>query len=125
MVFFLVVTSWCLSALSVWFFTIVFIGCIYPARVWCLASEFLGSVEFCILKFFLNSVLLLQKMVNGGKVSNWICINFSRNVQDSVAKGFCYELAQMCHISGMVRDLFLFFYSFVGLSYIAFFVFGI
>lgn len=97
----------------------------YPARVWCLASEFLGSVECCILKFFLNSVLLLQKMVNGGKVSNWICINFSRNVQDSVAKGFCYELAQMCHISGMVRDLLLFFYSFVGLSYIAFFVFGI
>lgn len=45
---------------------------------------------------------LLQKMVNGGTVNNWMCINFSRNVQESVARGFCYELAQMCHISGMV-----------------------
>ncbi|XP_062030666.1 protein argonaute 1-like [Rosa rugosa] len=45
--------------------------------------------------------MMNKKMVNGGKVTNWICINFSRNVQDSVAKGFCYELAQMCHISGM------------------------
>lgn len=103
----------------------VFIGCIYPARIWCLASAFLMSIECYFLKFFLNTVSLLQKMVNGGKVSNWICINFSRNVQDSVAKGFCYELAQMCHISGMVQDLFLFFHSFVGLSYFAFFVFGI
>nr|GMC77580.1 protein argonaute 1-like [Ipomoea batatas] len=42
-----------------------------------------------------------QKMVNGGTVNNWICINFSRNVQDSVARGFCSELAQMCQISGM------------------------
>ncbi|KAE8717350.1 Protein argonaute 1C [Hibiscus syriacus] len=32
-------------------------------------------------------------MVNGGTVKNWICINFSRQVQDSVA--------QMCCISGM------------------------
>lgn len=45
---------------------------------------------------------LLQKMVNGGVVNNWICINFSRVVQDSVAHGFCHELAQMCCISGMV-----------------------
>ncbi|KAJ4834563.1 argonaute 1B [Turnera subulata] len=42
-----------------------------------------------------------QKMVNGGRVNHWICINFSRNVQDTVAKGFCHELAQMCQISGM------------------------
>lgn len=41
-------------------------------------------------------------MVNGGTVNHWLCINFSRNVQDSVARGFCYELAQMCNISGMV-----------------------
>ena len=41
-------------------------------------------------------------MVNGGTVNNWICINFSRNVQDTVAHGFCSELAQMCGISGMV-----------------------
>ncbi|KAF8407508.1 hypothetical protein HHK36_006642 [Tetracentron sinense] len=40
-------------------------------------------------------------MVNGGTVNSWICLNFSRNVQDNLAKGFCYELAEMCHISGM------------------------
>ncbi|KEH23147.1 argonaute protein 1B [Medicago truncatula] len=40
-------------------------------------------------------------MFNGGSVKHWLCINFSRNVQDSVACGFCYELAQMCYISGM------------------------
>ncbi|KAB1201672.1 Protein argonaute 1B [Morella rubra] len=42
-----------------------------------------------------------KKMVNGGVVNNWICINFSRKVHDSVACRFCHELAQMCHISGM------------------------
>ncbi|XP_057951537.1 protein argonaute 1 [Malania oleifera] len=45
--------------------------------------------------------MMNKKMVNGGTVNNWICINFSRNVHDNVARGFCYELAQMCHISGM------------------------
>ncbi|KAK6794880.1 hypothetical protein RDI58_008333 [Solanum bulbocastanum] len=45
--------------------------------------------------------MMNKKMVNGGTVGNWICINFSRNVQDSVAHGFCSELAQMCGISGM------------------------
>ncbi|TYH41474.1 hypothetical protein ES332_D12G319500v1 [Gossypium tomentosum] len=45
--------------------------------------------------------MMNKKMVNGGTVNNWICINFSRQVQDSVARRFCYELAQMCYISGM------------------------
>ncbi|XP_062027323.1 protein argonaute 1-like isoform X2 [Rosa rugosa] len=45
--------------------------------------------------------MMNKKMVNGGNVSNWICINFSHNVQESVAKRFCFELAQMCRISGM------------------------
>nr|AIN75617.1 argonaute 1 [Dimocarpus longan] len=45
--------------------------------------------------------MMNKKMVNGGTVNHWICINFSRNVQDSVARGFCYELAQMCYVSGM------------------------
>jgi eukaryotic translation initiation factor 2C len=41
-------------------------------------------------------------MVNGGRVSYWACINFSRNVQDSAVRNFCHELAFMCQISGMV-----------------------
>ncbi|KAI3459432.1 hypothetical protein Pfo_016095 [Paulownia fortunei] len=42
-----------------------------------------------------------KKMINGMTVRRWACINFSRSVQDSVARGFCHELAQMCQVSGM------------------------
>ena len=41
-------------------------------------------------------------MVNGGRVSSWACINFSRTVQDGAARSFCHELALMCQVSGMV-----------------------
>lgn len=44
-------------------------------------------------------------MVNGGIVNTWICVNFARNVQESAARGFCHELAQMCMVSGMVGGL--------------------
>ena len=44
----------------------------------------------------------MQKMINGMTVNRWACINFSRSVQESVARGFCSELAQMCQVSGMV-----------------------
>jgi hypothetical protein len=56
---------------------------------------------------FLHIVILssfpcnIQKMVNGGRVRSWICINFARNVQDVAARGFCHELAVMCQTSGM------------------------
>lgn len=46
---------------------------------------------------------VIQKMINGMTVSRWACINFSRSVQESVARGFCGELAQMCQVSGMVN----------------------
>ncbi|MCO5593189.1 hypothetical protein L7F22_047196 [Adiantum nelumboides] len=42
-----------------------------------------------------------KKMVNGGEVKYWACINFSRGVQDSAAWRFCQELALMCLVSGM------------------------
>ncbi|KAJ7954827.1 Argonaute family protein [Quillaja saponaria] len=45
--------------------------------------------------------MMNKKMINGMTVSRWACINFSRSVQDSVARGFCHELAQMCQVSGM------------------------
>lgn len=63
------------------------------------------NISFQVRRLNLLIVIMWQKMVNGGRVNNWICVNFSRNVQDSVARGFCYELAQMCQISGMVFDL--------------------
>ncbi|XP_031476347.1 protein argonaute 10-like [Nymphaea colorata] len=45
--------------------------------------------------------MMNKKMINGSKVSHWACINFSRSVQESVARSFCNELAQMCQVSGM------------------------
>ncbi|BAF10535.1 protein argonaute 1C isoform X1 [Oryza sativa Japonica Group] len=45
--------------------------------------------------------MMNKKMVNGGKVRSWMCVNFARNVQESVVRGFCHELALMCQASGM------------------------
>ncbi|KAF9618614.1 hypothetical protein IFM89_002309 [Coptis chinensis] len=45
--------------------------------------------------------MMNKKMINGSTVSRWACINFSRSVQENVARGFCNELVQMCQISGM------------------------
>ncbi|CAA0826626.1 Protein argonaute 1 [Striga hermonthica] len=45
--------------------------------------------------------MMNKRMVNGGIVNNWICINFARNIQDNAADNFSYELAQMCNTSGM------------------------
>ncbi|XP_078161390.1 protein argonaute 1B-like [Carex rostrata] len=45
--------------------------------------------------------MMNKKMWSGGKVKSWICINFARNVQDQAARGFCHELAVMCHTSGI------------------------
>ncbi|KAM0838400.1 hypothetical protein ACQ4PT_060985 [Festuca glaucescens] len=42
-----------------------------------------------------------RKMVNGGTVNDWICINFSRNVPDNAVRNFCRELADVCQTSGM------------------------
>ncbi|CAI0465726.1 unnamed protein product [Linum tenue] len=45
--------------------------------------------------------MMNKKMINGMNVKRWACINFSRSVQENVARGFCNELAQMCQVSGM------------------------
>ncbi|CAK9160657.1 unnamed protein product [Ilex paraguariensis] len=45
--------------------------------------------------------MMNKKVINGMTVSRWACINFSRSVQENVARGFCNELAQMCQVSGM------------------------
>ncbi|KAJ7297230.1 hypothetical protein O6H91_Y072000 [Diphasiastrum complanatum] len=49
--------------------------------------------------------MMNKKMINGGNVNYWACVNFSRGVQENIARGFCHELAQMCQISGMVFQL--------------------
>ncbi|CAI9778877.1 unnamed protein product [Fraxinus pennsylvanica] len=45
--------------------------------------------------------MMNKKMIDGMTVSRWACINFSCSVQESVARGFCNELVQMCQVSGM------------------------
>ncbi|XP_008777267.2 protein argonaute 1A-like [Phoenix dactylifera] len=45
--------------------------------------------------------MMNKKMINGGRVSNWTCINFSRAVHDNAARDFCQQLAVMCQVSGM------------------------
>jgi len=61
------------------------------------------SCDGCLMLVFLcRNTQTMQKMINGMTVSRWACINFSRGVQDSVARTFCNELAQMCQVSGMV-----------------------
>ncbi|KAL4269518.1 hypothetical protein GQ457_HM000950 [Hibiscus cannabinus] len=53
-----------------------------------------------------NGIVIYQlhKVINGGMVRYWACINFSRSVQESTARGFCQELVQTCQISGMEFD---------------------
>ncbi|KAH1246694.1 Protein argonaute PNH1 [Glycine max] len=45
--------------------------------------------------------MMNKKVINGSTVRYWACINFSRSVQESAARGFCQQLVQMCQISGM------------------------
>ncbi|KAJ9140921.1 hypothetical protein P3X46_031512 [Hevea brasiliensis] len=45
--------------------------------------------------------MMNKKVINGSTVRYWACINFSRSVQETTARGFCQQLVQMCQISGM------------------------
>ncbi|KAK9715282.1 hypothetical protein RND81_06G154500 [Saponaria officinalis] len=45
--------------------------------------------------------MINKKVINGSTVNNWACINFSRTVQETAARGFCRQLVQMCQVSGM------------------------
>lgn len=49
--------------------------------------------------------MMNKKLVNGGRVNNWICINFALNVQENIVQEFCFQLAQMCLHSGMQFSL--------------------
>ncbi|KAH9619822.1 hypothetical protein KSS87_003277 [Heliosperma pusillum] len=45
--------------------------------------------------------MINKKVINGSTVNNWACINFSRTVPETAARGFCRQLVQMCQVSGM------------------------
>ncbi|KAL5185987.1 Protein argonaute PNH1 [Glycine soja] len=49
--------------------------------------------------------MMNKKVINGSTVRYWACINFSRSIQESIARGFCQQLVQMCQISGMEFSL--------------------
>ncbi|XP_045087221.1 protein argonaute 1B-like [Aegilops tauschii subsp. strangulata] len=42
-----------------------------------------------------------KKMVDGGAVNTWTCINFASDIMRAAAVAFCDELAVMCLVSGM------------------------
>ncbi|KAL2630171.1 hypothetical protein R1flu_014857 [Riccia fluitans] len=42
-----------------------------------------------------------MKLIDGGVVNHWACINFSCNVHDADARRFCNDLAETCSKSGM------------------------
>ncbi|XP_048547723.1 protein argonaute 1A-like, partial [Triticum urartu] len=42
-----------------------------------------------------------KKMVDGGAVNTWTCINFASDIMRATAVAFCDELAVMCLVSGM------------------------
>jgi eukaryotic translation initiation factor 2C len=46
--------------------------------------------------------MMHRKMVNGGVVKHWACINFSRCVTADIVHQCCNELTQMFRTSGMV-----------------------
>ncbi|EER90726.3 hypothetical protein SORBI_3001G053700 [Sorghum bicolor] len=45
--------------------------------------------------------MINKKMINGGTIDNWTCLNFSRMRPDEVQR-FCMDLIHMCNATGMV-----------------------
>uniref|UniRef100_A0A0D3F187 Piwi domain-containing protein n=2 Tax=Oryza TaxID=4527 RepID=A0A0D3F187_9ORYZ len=46
--------------------------------------------------------MMHKKMINGGRVKSWACVNFCWSVREYAARNFCYDLGFMCRESGMV-----------------------
>ncbi|KAL3681567.1 hypothetical protein R1sor_024523 [Riccia sorocarpa] len=59
-----------------------------------------GRVRECIPKEGQWN-MLDKKLLDGGIVKVWACINFSPRVNDHVAAKFCRELVEMCNQAGM------------------------
>ncbi|KAI5603005.1 hypothetical protein BDE02_01G190600 [Populus trichocarpa] len=45
--------------------------------------------------------MINKKMVNGGKIDFWTCVNFSTRVQRDLPFEFCWQLMDMCNSKGM------------------------
>ncbi|OIW05841.1 hypothetical protein TanjilG_23627 [Lupinus angustifolius] len=46
--------------------------------------------------------MINKKMIDGGKVLHWACVNFSTRVSRDLPSTFCFELVNMCTSKGMV-----------------------
>uniref|UniRef100_A0A6N2KG31 Piwi domain-containing protein n=1 Tax=Salix viminalis TaxID=40686 RepID=A0A6N2KG31_SALVM len=45
--------------------------------------------------------MINKKMVNGGKIDFWTCVNFSTKVHRDLPPEFCFQLMDMCNSKGM------------------------
>ncbi|GLT82084.1 hypothetical protein SLE2022_004960 [Rubroshorea leprosula] len=45
--------------------------------------------------------MINKKMVNGGRVDSWTCVNFSSSVDQRLQSEFCKQLVEMCRSKGM------------------------
>lgn len=70
--------------------------------------SFLSVLVFIFTLYILQNIFYyLQKVVNGARVNNWVCINFcsERGFDNDAAARFCSELVRMCQNSGVVRHI--------------------
>jgi hypothetical protein len=67
--------------------------------LWFLELAFVGLGILFLLRF----TLCFQKMVNGGTVERWTCLNFSRMPRHAVEE-LCDGLVRMCKSIGMVSS---------------------
>ena len=78
--------------------------CYWLLRVWLVLHVFVLSSLHCLSVHF-----DVQKVVNGAKVVNWICVNFCHNLSVDDAHQFCNKLSNMCRTTGLVIFLIIFF----------------
>ncbi len=60
--------------------------------------------EECVLSIGHENIMNIR-MVNGGSIRRWACINFSQCVIAGIAPQLCNELIEMCRTSGMVFEM--------------------
>ena len=71
--------------------------CYWLLRVWLVLHVFVLSSLHCLSVHF-----DVQKVVNGAKVVNWICVNFCPNLSEPDAQQFCQKLSDTCRNTGLV-----------------------
>ena len=94
----------CLSIFFFWEMFVKLLGVSFCLMLKLSLPNFLASLSRCNKAFDHCSGTLFQKMINGGTIDNWTCLNFSRMRPDEVQR-FCMDLIHMCNATGMVSSL--------------------